>query len=465
MPSQAFRETLRAYESERTERLLYRMRGQDPGAPSPEQRRRAAWLASDEAGEVLERLRDPVDRTQQALQAQRARLWARGTVVAAESELRRAWHRTDSDGDSPSTRMDRLVLTDPDADRASLARTCLPPLASAAARLVAAHQEAQERFPEAYPAIDADERAAAGAFLAGTDAVTGTLVRELCARWHRGAEVSWHALARGLRQETWDGFTRPAGRFRRLAVPFSQVGLGRHLGRRLRVERVPGHGLDTPVLVRALPRDVRVCDAGAPGLLPELSGGRALGRALAFSLTGAGVPWEQGYPGWGGPGPAVGGLLMGWMGDAGYWKAMHGVGGGDGERLARVAALMVLLRARLSAVRVAEFEVGRDGAERLEWRATGLSRALACAIPPALAGLLWTGHPSHRDAAFGDVGGIAWHAHLRESLDDDCYRNPRLGDALRATCEPGLIVDLRDELGRGQALGELAVARITELLG
>lgn len=480
--TQQLRNTLRAYEAERTERVLQRAAGQDPGPPSLAQRRRADWLLGEGADEALERVRDgegtdgqgtdgagaagSAAEVHEALTAQRDRIRARACVVEAESAVRTAWYSTqdDPDGESSEARLAQLSLTDAAKARKELGRRALQPLHGAVLRLQSGHREAAERWPRAYPAVNDEQRCAAAGFLAATDAMTSVLVAEHTAPWQAGSEISWDTLVRSLRQEHWDGHCRASNRYRRLAASATALGLSQHLGRRVRVAHAERLGSEPTLVVRAMPADIRILTTGRPGLLADLAGRRALGRALAWSLTAAAVPWERAYPGWGGAGPALGGLLMGWMGDRQYLRRLHGLGGREGERLARAAAVAVLLRARMSAVYIAEPQDGRDPQERLEWRASQLSHALGCRVSPTLAGLLWTGHGRLRDAALGDLRGLAWHGVLREHYDEDCFRNPRAAEALRAACEPGLQVDLESTLGGGQALADAAVARLHELL-
>lgn len=470
-PTQAaeLRDKLAAYEDERTLRLLYRMRGQDPGAPSPEQRRRVGWLLGDGAAEALveaEQRGDLVGAEAAATRAQLAVLAVRSLVVEAQAELREALTAplSEQSGEWPLGLIAGLGRTDDGKRRAELGRQVLSALQAPTMRLVAAYDEARERFPLAFGEPSDALRRSALQLLDATEDATRERVRDQLRPFERARQLPWHALYRGLRAREHDPLCRPRGRFRRVAAAPAALGFERHMGRCLRVEPAPLPIPHSKVIGRAVPGDIRIVHPEHTGLLYELSAYEGLGRAFGWSLTGAATPWALARPVAGGPSPVLGGLMLGWAADPLYLGSLQGLSGTTRARMAADAGLLVALCARWAACRIAEPEQGRSVSERLEWRAGLLSRALCCEVPPVVAGLLWPGHRSALSEAFGRLLGLSLHVGLRERFDEDCFRNPRTAESLRELAEPG---GCSDPEGFVAALGvddRAAAKRALELL-
>lgn len=469
------RQVLAAYERERALRLLARLRGLEPGPPDREQRQRAAFLLGDEPKQVLADDTSTDTSKGVLLASERAHLdghlgvvEARARLVRSQGQLRDAlWESgegDDGDGPSPSEAIERLALVDDARERRRLARAVVRRLSDPVRRRADAWQTAHEQATHGVVAVPEDTREQAGAFLADTQDAADEHVRFACRSWSKGPRRSWDTLVRALRFEALDAGCPARERSRRLARSLHILGFERHLGTHVRVEAYSAARAGFRPLVLNPPLDLRIGRDVRSGVLPDLRARETLGTALGWSLVGTGLPFEMRMPLGPGPGPLLGGLLSAWAGDPGYQARVHGLRGASAEPLTRAFALAVLLRARIAAARVAADLQGRSVAEVLELRAAALSRALSCEVPPTLAALLWTGSRRELWDAQGRLLGLALHVGLRERFDEDCFRNPRTGEALRDLCAAG---NLQEPHGYLAALGvppDAAQKRILELL-
>lgn len=330
-------------------------------------------------------------------------------------------------------RVKALVAAERGNDRNELAQELETLAGSIAAdwlELLAVLREKQDAPTpaEVVPRIDA--------FMRGTDALAGELVARARLSSARGSRP-WAELLHAARARPLDGLTAAVDRHRRLAAAFEGLGFGADMGRHLSVEAPIPAVLASPELaVLEVPGDVRI---GPPqveyGLWADQSMARALGRAVALALVSRGLPVEQRWPLPQAPGPLLGALFAQWLADPMFVRRGLGYSARDAERVAQHHAWVLVLATRVRCA-VALAGPGRDGRDTLERLEHGAERALGVPVPGALVALLGVRPEAWREADVA-VQGLALAVGMRERFDEDWFRSPAAGQALRGVCAQG----------------------------
>jgi hypothetical protein len=275
-------------------------------------------------------------------------------------------------------------------------------------------------------------------------------------------------LFAALRAPHFDGLARPARRFFRLAAGARRLGFERELTTRMRAES--SRTLLAPracVVALSVPDDIRVLQPSIEyGVLSDLAATQSTGEALALALVSSAQSELTRLPCASGVSAAIGALFLQLRAEPGYLCRVDGLSPDVAERLARHAAIFVLLRTRLdAALSLAEREVLRSDRDRLEYLRMVAERALGCAVPSGLAALMFfDSGPQGSDFEAADCG-LAVHAALRERFDEDWFLNPRVGEVLRGACVRGNLLTARELCTELAAGDELGAARALEILG
>lgn len=475
--------------------------GGDLRAASREGLEAQHFLLSESAGEVFSEARAEGEISQTAAEALLRHLVA----VHAGAILARPRHEAWSSLLAPeaaTASMARIIGNTDHATRSDQARDWAARVGPAARRIAQAHEEAAELSMErgswlagliddddsdpvtdpgqpdvvhgtgsAQPpeesATDAADSAPAH-LLAATDDAAEELFAWLC----RGQpERTWHGLLVAMRGREI-GVPGPLReRFRRVATGLRGLGYEADMGRGLRavVDLREQGPWTTTVSAPGLPH-VHVAQGPLEyGIWSEMAASEGVAAGLCRVLASSALEVEQmpsaaiGLPG---AAPAMGGLWMQLWADPVYLKAVHGLSGRELEVTSRHAAVVLLAVVRASAALACQVRSpeGRDFDERSEGRAQALSRALCCPVPVAVAQHWWSGPRVAVSVAEGRLSGLSLHAALRDALDQDWFRNPRVDERLRGAAARGADLDgwaWCDEQG-GQATG--AAARLLELV-
>jgi hypothetical protein len=293
-------------------------------------------------------------------------------------------------------------------------------------------------------------------------------------RWlikHTELPSSESDLARlcvGLRAFHLDGLARPDRRFYRLATGARKLGFERDMNARMRGENAPALIIPQPLcLALVAPRDVRVMQPHLEyGVLSDLSVAQGLGQGLALALASPALGPLLTRARGASVSAALGGLFVQLRADPEYLRRVDAFERDAAEKVARVAAIWLLLRARLAAaLTLTQTLSPRTTEERVQQLSAAGERALGFPVPTGMLALALLAEESPQQQLDGLHWGFELHALLRERYDRDFYLNPRLSEVLRGAAARGAelsAADLASELG---SRGTVALARLFELLG
>jgi hypothetical protein len=324
---------------------------------------------------------------------------------------------------------------------------------------------AQPSATQADPVRGTPEHAAH--WLSASDDAAREMVRWLVRSNGHVGDWAWPAWFSALRAPQFDGLARPSGRLRRLADGVRRLGFERELSTCMRAER--SWSLLIPqarVLALHVPEDIRVIEAGIEyGVLSDLVAAQAIGEALALALVSPAQSDVLRTPCASGVSSAVGALLLQLRAQPSFLARIEGWNPDVSERLARHAAIFVLLMTRLhAALWLAEQQPARSDRERLEHMSRAVERALVCPLPPGLVALMFFASALQGADFLAADAGLALHAALRERYDEDWYANPRSAEVLRGACMRGNLLTTGAFCAELDAPVSLGVARALELL-
>jgi hypothetical protein len=165
----------------------------------------------------------------------------------------------------------------------------------------------------------------------------------------------------------------------------------------------------------------------------------------------------------------MGGLFGQLRADATCLRRLDGFERDHAEKAARVAAIWLFVRARLSALMSLSARA-RSNTERAQQLTAAAERLFGFPVVRGAKGiegifaltLLSEGSPERNFASL--YWGFELHAALRERYDEDYYLNPRVSEVLRGAAARGAELDaagLAAELG---SRGSAAVPRLFELI-
>ena len=315
-------------------------------------------------------------------------------------------------------------------------------------------------------------------------------VAELAQSWLDRTEDAWQELARwlikhsdlpstendlarilvGLRAFELDGLARPDRRFYRLAVGARKLGFERDMTARMRGENASALIVPQPVCVAlSAPKDVRVLQPDLEyGVLSDVAIAQGIGEGLALALTSPALGPLLTRPRGASVSAAMGGLFAQLRADSEYLRRVDGFERDAAEKAARIAALWLLLRARLhAALSLTWNAAARSSEERIQQLSAAGARAFGRPVPRGMLALTLLSEVSSEQQLAGLHWGFELHALLRERFDQDFYLNPRLSEVLRGAAARGAGLDapgLAAELG-AQSRGKAALDRLFELLG
>lgn len=330
---------------------------------------------------------------------------------------------------------------------------------------VAQKAEPAEPQPAAAPSV----QELAELLLSRTDDALRELVRWVVKHSDLpGTEKDLARLLVGLRASSLDGLARPDRRFFRLAAGARKLGFERDMNARMRGENAPGLLVPQPIcLALRAPADVRVFQPDLEyGVLSDLSVAQGLGEGLALSLISPALGPLLTRPRGASVSAALGGLFVQLRADAQYLRRVDAFEREAAEKAARIAAVWLLLRARLSAALTLTWSgSARSREERIQQLTTAGERAVGYELPAGLLALTLLAEDTSQQQFLGLHWGFELHTLLRERFDQDFYLNPRLSEVLRGAAARGATLDaagLATELG---ARGSSALARLFELIG
>jgi hypothetical protein len=480
-PLARLRAAIDAFRHDEALERVRRARGADDAESEAQVAARHAWLAGPEARETLERAAssgDVDEETHGALAAHLARAAADVALAPARDRLERAARErlgTGRRAASARELLERLLAGGDQAPGIGLealsARAADVGLALERARADAdvagtALLASAPRPPDAGPK-GADLVASATALLDATDALAEDAVRWLT---RSGRAASLESLLRALRVRELDGLVRREGRFRRLGEGLAALGLERDLAARVTVaaELEPAVLPRARVVTVSAPTDVRIIVPGIEmGLVSELAGAEALGRALGLCLAAPALPVELRRPIVGSVARALGVLLAQLLADRVFLRRVRGLAPAEVEALSRRAAALLVLDARLHAAAIVARATSGAGssAARAETAAGPLGRALCAPVDPALARLVTSTPAALGPRVRARLGGHALALGLRERHDEDWFRAPRAAEPLRAAAQRGGSLSVEafcEELGVSPSS---AADRLHELYG
>jgi hypothetical protein len=303
------------------------------------------------------------------------------------------------------------------------------------------------------------ERAAK--FLSASDDAAREMTQWLTRSAAPSGKGGWPALASALRMSALDGLAKPTRRVFRVSEGARRLGFERDMNSRLRIERsIPLLAPRSICIALSVPRDVRLTLPSLDyGVLSDLAAARAVGEGLALALVSPALSEILARPVASGVSASLGVLFLQLRADRGYLIRVEGHSPDVAERLARHAAVFVLLSTRLSAaIFVAEQNSSSERERLLQLTAAG-DRALGCELPAGLISLaaLVSGFDGADFDA--DACGLAAHAALRERFDEDWFVNPRVSEVLRGACARGNLLDGRDFCAELGVAPDAAIAR------
>lgn len=283
-----------------------------------------------------------------------------------------------------------------------------------------------------------------------------------------GAESDLARLMLGLRAFALDGLARPDRRFFRLATGARKLGFERDMNARMHGENAPGLLVPQPVsFALTAPRDVRVLQPDLEyGVLSDLSVAEGLGAGLALALMSPSLSPVLSRPRGASVSAAMGGLFVQLRADAEYLRRVDGFERDAAEKAARLAALWLLLRARLAAALTLTWRgAARSKEERVQQLKAAGERAVGYELPVGMLALTLLAEDTSERQFVGLHWGFELHTLLRERFDQDFYLNPRLSEVLRGAAARGANLDAPGMAAELGAKGSQAVTRLVELLG
>jgi hypothetical protein len=305
-------------------------------------------------------------------------------------------------------------------------------------------------------------------WLEATDDAAGEMVRWLTRAAAPSGRASWPVLAAALRATELDGLARPARRFYRLAEGARRLGFERDMGARMRAERAVAQLTPRSVcLALSVPDDVRVAEPCLEyGVLSDLVAAQGIGEALALVLVSPALSEVARWPAGSGVSASLGALFLQLRAEPGYLARVEGHSPDIAERMARHAAIFLLLRTRLSAAQLlVEASAPASEHELLLQLMAATQRALGCELPAGLTSLSFLTSALEGGEFVAADSALRQHAALRERYDEDWFANPRVSEVLRGACARGNLLDgpgFCAELGAEPAAG---IARALEILG
>ncbi|HET8933533.1 MAG TPA: hypothetical protein VFN67_08845 [Polyangiales bacterium] len=306
-------------------------------------------------------------------------------------------------------------------------------------------------------------------FLSRTDDARREVVRWLVKHTELpGTESDLARLVVGLRGFALDGLARPDRRFFRLSAGARKLGFERDMNARMHGENAPGLLVPLPVsFALGAPRDVRVLQPDLEyGVLSDLSVAQGLGQGLALALISPALGPLLSRPRGASVSAAMGGLFVQLRAEAEYLRRVDGFERDAAEKAARLAALWLLLRARLTAALTLTWcGAARSKEERIQQLKTAGERALGYEVPVGLLALTLLAEDTSQQQFLGLHWGFELHTLLRERFDHDFYLNPRLSEVLRGAAARGADLDAAGMAAELGAKGSQAVTRLFELLG
>jgi hypothetical protein len=333
----------------------------------------------------------------------------------------------------------------------------------ARAAVLPSHVEARATPPEPPSPVEQ-----ATHWLEATDDAAGEMIRWLTRAAAPSGRASWPVLAAALRAAELDGLARPVRRFYRLAEGARRLGFERDMGARMRAETAVAQLTPRAVcLALSVPDDVRVAQPSLEyGVLSDLVAAQGIGEALALVLVSPALSEVARWPAGTGVSASLGALFLQLRADPGYLTHSEGHSPDIAERLARHAAIFMLLRTRLSAALwLVEASAPASERELLLQLTAATQRALGCELPAGLTSLSFLSSALDGAEFAAADSALRLHAALRELYDDDWFANPRVSEVLRGACARGNLLDgpgFCAELGAEPGAG---IARALEILG
>jgi hypothetical protein len=305
-------------------------------------------------------------------------------------------------------------------------------------------------------------------WLDATDDAAREMVRWLTRDAAPGGRPSWPMLMAALRAAPLDGLARPSRRLFRLAEGARRLGFERDMGARMRAETSLSQLAPRAVCVAlSVPDDLRVAQPGLEyGVLSDLVAAQAIGEALALVLVSPALSEVARWPADSGVSGSMGALFLQLRAEPGYLARCEGHSPDIAERLARHAAVFMLLRTRLSAaLHTVEANAPVSERELLQQLMAAAERALGCELPAGLTSLCFLTQALGGNEFDAADSGLALHAALRERFDDDWFLNPRVSEVLRGACARGNLLDGPGFCAELRAEPEAGSARALEILG
>jgi len=340
------------------------------------------------------------------------------------------------DGTTVLSALDDLGLRDDAADRRDLGRDIIGVLAPLVTRLVdgvAAAAELGTSDATADAALADRARGVLDATSGAWDEAHAYLLRPADGRadW---TDVAWAFRAHGEGRLLGD-----RDHLRRFVRLLDGLGLEKDLAARVRVEDTAGAlACASRVVAPAPPADVRLGRTPLRhGLAGQLSDVAGLGRAAALALMSPALPSWARHPVDGSVGWALGALFEQLLADRVFVRRLDGPERRKREALRRRIAAMALFEVRA----LAAATLGRLGAppgrEAVE-RAAHIIRSALHVRTGEVVAALWTFGPSSPAPRLrGWMAGLSLASTLRDSFDEDWFRNPRSAEPIRSACSRG----------------------------
>jgi hypothetical protein len=281
----------------------------------------------------------------------------------------------------------------------------------------------------------------------------------------QGGAIDAHTLLSALRASELDSEMGRQQRWARASAWCRSLGFEADMHARLRAEVDVRASL--PLATFALlnvPRDVRVAQTARDyGVLSDACAAYGVMRALSHALTHVALPSELRWPDPALP-HAAGALgmlgLIAWS-DREQLLRVQGLTRIQAERISRLCCTFALLWARTCAALALLPVQERDPLDGL---CDALGRAMCARVSPGLAGLLVPDRVASRAFALEALAGLACASGLRERFNADWFRNPHVGEALRAFALRGNKLAVEEMPGElGSSLAD-APARAIELV-
>lgn len=462
-PSEALDRAIEAYHYDRALRALGRDTDAGPSARHAAGRGVDAesWLLSVGARDALGELRDrpsSLGSLHRAVSEHRSRIAFRRRVRPCAQAMARVLSgqvRVGEDVVGFPSALSRVALG-PDSELLGLVRG----IDAALEEVVRAYERLADAPPDEQLSAPAPESILerATAFLEATDDLAEEVEAYMLLR-----ERSWFGMLRAFATNEAGSPFHPDGRWRRVAERVSGLGFARELQGRVRVERAQSWDPRPSLSVLRAPLDLRILPSSLElGLPSEVFALEALGRALSHALITPALPAALRRPAYDVAALGVGSLFAQILSEA---RPLAQLDRAYRERANRTAGALWIVYGRwLAASALASpFLIGGDaggaGVSRARDRISELFGVDAGRAWPLIASL--QGDTPYRFDAYL-LGLEAWTS-LRESYNEDWYRNPRASEAIRALSSRGAAgtpAELRAEL---QTEDRSALARTFEL--